>query len=89
MNVTCHMMPIAHGHGVRYSLHRLQQPEGDLQHLQMLTFRGLFEDKDSVSINCKKLFLQFIIEIDVKSESVTVSHSKRTKLVNINMCMKK
>ena len=42
----------------------------DLQHLQMLTFRGLFEDKDSVSTKrevklSKNLFLQFIIEIEV------------------------
>ena len=27
MNVTCHMTPMAHGHGVRCSLNRLQQPE--------------------------------------------------------------
>ena len=27
MNVTCHMTTVAHGHGVRYSIHRLQQPE--------------------------------------------------------------
>ena len=26
-HVTCHMTPMAHGHGVRCSLHRLQQPE--------------------------------------------------------------
>ena len=68
--------------------------KGDLQHLQVLTFRGLVEDKDSVSTKrevklSKNLLLQFIIEIDMKSESVTVSHFKRTKLVNINMCMKK
>ena len=71
MNVTCHMMPMAHGHGVRCSLHRLQQPERDLQHLQMLTFRDLFEDKDSVSTKrdlklLKNLFLKFIIEIEVQ-----------------------
>ena len=46
--------------------------KGDLQHLQMLTFRDLFKDKDSVSTKrevklSKSLFLQFIIEIDVKS----------------------
>ena len=46
--------------------------KGDLQQLQMLTFRDLFEDKDSVSTKrevklSKKLFLQFIIEIDLKS----------------------
>ena len=87
MNITCHMTPMAHGHGMRYSLHRLQQPEGDLQQLQMLTFRGLVEDKDSEEGDktVKKLFLQFIIEIDMKSASVTVSHFKRTKLVNINL----
>ena len=44
--------------------------KGDLQHLQMLTFRDLFEDKDSVSTKIevklsKNLFLQFVIEIDV------------------------
>ena len=27
MNVTCHLRQMAHGHGVRCSLHRLQQPE--------------------------------------------------------------
>ena len=68
--------------------------KGDLQQLQMVTFRGLVEDKDSVSTKrpvklSKNLFLQFIIEIDVKSWIVTVSHFTRTILVNINIFMKK
>ena len=55
----------------------------DLQQLQMLIFRGLVEDKDSVSTKrqvklSKNLFLQFIREIDMTSWSVTVSHTTRT-----------
>ena len=72
MNVTCHMTPMAHGYGVGARFTGYNNLKGDLQHLQMLTFRDLFEDKDSVSTKrevklSKNLFLQFIIEIDVKS----------------------
>ena len=72
MNVTCHMTPMAHGYGgVGCCFTGYNNLKGDLQHLQMLTFRDLFEDKDSVSTKrevklSKNLFLQFIIEIDVE-----------------------
>ena len=57
--------------------------KGDLQHLQMLTFRGLVEYKDSVSTKrqvklSKNLFLQFIRESYTKSWSVTVNYFTRT-----------
>ena len=71
MNVTCHMTPMAHRHGVRYSLHRLPQPERGFAALADAD-RGLVKDKVSVRTKrqvklSKNLFLQFIIEIDVKS----------------------
>ena len=49
MNVTCHMMPMGHGHGMRCSLHRLQQPERGFAALTDADIQGLVEDKDSVS----------------------------------------
>ena len=43
------MTPMAHGHGMATRFTGYNNQEGDLQHLQMLIFKVLVEDKDSVS----------------------------------------
>ena len=43
------MTPMAHGLACAAHFTGYNNLKGDLQHLQMLTFRGLVEDKDFVS----------------------------------------